>query len=682
MNTCRFGCTLLVLFHVLLLSVSAQKLQREEWGAPQVSVSHDRNHWVIQGRKNKVTLNGSDLAMKVETRSGNWMMVPSSENDLLVNSEGVEFSLRLSNARNINIKPYDTGYKTGVKIRLEGFRHSNLKSKRSEFDLALCLTICLEGNEEELVCEAVAIEGVARIRQLDWPKELDASGVDCTVLSNGRGNLLPRNWPDAYDPINKGGADKSFVESNLIECWSMSWWGFQKGKSAMIVIVETPDDAAYKFRHPAGGPTVIGPRWRASLGKLGYPRSVRFSFFAEGNYVDMAKRYRRHVMDKGQFVSLKEKIARQPLVAQLIGTPHLRQSIKRNFKPGSFRYDVKDSAKNYSVTTFDDRVRQLRALKAKGINRLYVTLSGWPYLGYDRQHPDGLPPAPEAGGWDGMKRWAEACKELGFLYNLHDQYRDYYIDAPSYDPQFAVHEEDTANPAKAFPGSRFGFWKEGSIPFMDHWDGGAMSYLSARFAPGHLAKNYRLMFQHGIRTQGSYLDVFGYIPPTEDFNPEHPLTRTDCMKYQAECFTWVRNNLGIVGTEDGADWVVPYVDYCNEASAGKCISVPLYTLVYHDAVMTPEGEWRDPLRSILNGGYPVLPRDVDNKKEMDLMLQISALHERVALMEMTNHEFLDEKRRKERSTFADGTTVTIDRDAGTFEIQPEIRPPDRSESNK
>src|SRR3989338_5651722 len=158
MNTCRFGCTLLVLFHVLLLSVSAQKLQREEWGAPQVSVSHDRNHWVIQGRKNKVTLNGSDLAMKVETRSGNWMMVPSSENDLLVNSEGVEFSLRLSNARNINIKPYDTGYKTGVKIRLEGFRHSNLKSKRSEFDLALCLTICLEGNEEELVCEAVAIE--------------------------------------------------------------------------------------------------------------------------------------------------------------------------------------------------------------------------------------------------------------------------------------------------------------------------------------------------------------------------------------------------------------------------------------------------------------------------------------------------------------------------------------------
>ena len=43
-----------------------------------------------------------------------------------------------------------------------------------------------------------------------------------------------------------------------------------------------------------------------------------------------------------------------------------------------------------------------------------------------------------------MQRLAETCKELGYLFSLHDQYRDYYIDAPSYDVQFAVHEEDAA----------------------------------------------------------------------------------------------------------------------------------------------------------------------------------------------------------------------------------------------
>jgi hypothetical protein len=197
--------------------------------------------------------------------------------------------------------------------------------------------------------------------------------------------------------------------------------------------------------------------------------------------------------------------------------------------------------------------------------------------------------------------------------------------------------------------------------------------LNARLAPGHLVKNYQLMFDHDIEMQGSYLDVFGYVPPTEDFNPEHPVTRADCMKYRAACFKWARNNLGIVGTEAGADWVVPYVDYSSGANAGRCIPAPLYNLVYHDVIMTPEGGLGDHLRCLLNGGYASVPRSIENKKDMDLMRRICALHERVALLEMTNHEFLDKTYRKERSTFADGTTVTIDRDAGTFEIKPELK---------
>jgi len=50
---------------------------------------------------------------------------------------------------------------------------------------------------------------------------------------------------------------------------------------------------------------------------------------------------------------------------------------------------------------------------------------------------------------------------------LHDQYRDYYTDAPSWDPQFAVHEEDTTTASTTFPGSRFEHWKDGYIPMMD-----------------------------------------------------------------------------------------------------------------------------------------------------------------------------------------------------------------------
>src|SRR5436305_8399041 len=295
---------LLFLFSTL---AGAQQLSRNEGGAPAVTVTHEGGKWIIAGRKNKVTLSESDLALRVQAGVSEWAMTPSSAKDMLVKAKGEEFYVRLADAKKISIVPYDTGFKTGVKISLSQWKH-----KGASPDLSLFLTICLEGKDEELVFDTSASEHEAVLRQLDWPTALDASAVDYTVLSNCRGTILPRNWPKEYFPIRTitpegkiAATDHSVLQSHVIEAWSMSWWGFQEGKSAMMVIVETPDDAAYQFNHPAGGPTVIGPRWLATLGRFGYPRTTRMSFFEEGNYVTLAKRYRRYAMDTGLFVSLK-----------------------------------------------------------------------------------------------------------------------------------------------------------------------------------------------------------------------------------------------------------------------------------------------------------------------------------------------------------------------------------------
>jgi hypothetical protein len=118
----------------------------------------------------------------------------------------------------------------------------------------------------------------------------------------------------------------------------------------------------------------------------------------------------------------------------------------------------------------------------------------------------------KAGGWEGMKRLIDTCRELGYKVIFHDQYRDYYLDAPSYSEQFAVHEEDNSQPPQQFPGSRFGDSKQGQIPLMRHWDGGPQAYLNARFQLGHLLKNYQLLSNHGITTQGTYINVIGTSP--------------------------------------------------------------------------------------------------------------------------------------------------------------------------
>jgi hypothetical protein len=607
-------------------------------------------------------------------------MVPSSAKDLLVRARGDEFNLRLADAGEIKIAPYDTGFKRGVKLTLDGFRSTGQRLPGSPVGLRLVLTLCLEGNDEELVWEATAIERDAVVRELNWPKEVDGRDVDYTLISSDDGTLLPRDWPKPYHPIDRAAGDHSIIQSHLIESWSMSWWGFLKGESAMIVIVETPDDAGYTFSHPAGGPTSMGPSWRAQLGRFGYLRSARMGFFPRGNHVDLAKRYRRYVMDSGLFLSLRNKIAQTPLAGSLIGAPIVGLSVLRNIKPGSATYDRQNPKQNYRLTTFAENIEKLHDFNAKGFRNLNASLSGWLKMGYDRQTPDALPPPSDAGGWAGMRAFFDACKELGYTCWLHDQYRDYYLDAPSWNPDFAVHEEDSIRPPTAFPGTRFkNDWKDGYIPLMDHWDGGAQGYLNSRFMLGHVVKNYRALFDHGIHPQGSYQDVFGYIPPDQDFNPEHPNTRTDSMNYRAGVLNWVRNNLGITGTEDGSDWVIPYTHYVTSRmnrspSSGvdpeheDAIPLPLYELVYHDAVVTTYDP--DSPRGLLHGSSPEWWPGME--VNLDDVRRMAALHGRVALLEMTNHEFLDKQFKKERTTFADGTTVTVDWDAKTVEIKPEL----------
>ncbi|HVR70863.1 MAG TPA: DUF5696 domain-containing protein [Vicinamibacteria bacterium] len=643
---------------------------RAEWGATAVTVTRADGRWALGGQTNRVTLDETTLALDVQAGPAGWAFLPSAPGDLRVRSAGEEFPLRLADAPAIRIEPYDAAFKTGLKLTLGGFRHP----KGAELDLTLYLTVALEGEDEELVFDVAAKEGEAVVRQLDWPPALDPRDVEHTVLPHYRGTLLPRDWPKAYHPIRPAGTyearDTSEIQSNVIECWSMSWWGFQKGPAAAMVIVETPDDAAYRFSHPAGGPTLIGSRWRPSLGRLRHPRAARMVFLPRGNYVDMAKRYRRHAVESGLFVSLHEKMAGTPAVRGLIGTPLHRLGILRNLSPDSSRYDANAPEKNYSLKTFDERARQLRELKASGLERFHVVLTGFPYLGYDRQHPDQFPPPPQAGGWAGMKRLAEAAAELGYVFTLHDQYRDYYRDAPSYDPQFAIHEEDAASPPQAFPGTRFGTWKEGRIPWMRHWDGGHQTFLNSRFMLGHLQKNYRLLRRRGIEPDGIYLDVFGYVPPDEDWNEEHPTTRGDNLRDRAACYRWTRHNLGIVGTEAAVDWTIPYVDISSPLGPARAgIPVPLFNLVYHDAVITPyrTGD----LHAFVNGGLPQIGNlEEDMAKNLPWIRSLAALHERVALLEMTNHEFLDAGRRKERTTFADGTAVTVDWDAATFTVSP------------
>jgi len=675
-RTTLFGLLFLVLIYVFLAdsailaaeSVPVQEADQNNWGAPTVQVFQREEKWIIEGQRNRIELKPSDLQMTVYAQSRTWSMIPSFSGDLIVENSGTRLSLRLADAGKKEISPYQTGFKTGIKIELEDFAHLPLRltsqdvagGKDIKVDMQISLFICLEGEQEELVCELIAKEKTATVMECFWPQAVSNNCFDYTVVPFMQGMLLGKDWPKKVRLYNTVSYGRGLY---------MPWWGHQQGKSAMLVLLETPEDAGCRFEHPAGGPTKIELRWIHSLGKLAYPRRVRLCFFDKGNYVTMTKRYRRHVLETGHFVSLKEKIARNPLVEKLVGSPVVHTSILYHIQPESSYYHKDEPAKNHQLVSFDERAKQLRQLSKKGIKRAYVHLDGWGLRGYDNLHPDIIPPCPEAGGWEGMKRFAETCDQLGYVFAIHDQYRDYYLDAKSYDPRR-------------------------NRPYGSTWYGGKQSILCSRLALGHVKKNYLSLLSHGVKVRGAYLDVFAVVPPDECYNPEHPVSRVDCLKYRGNCLDFIRANGGVISSEEPADWAIPHLDlvhhgpYALVPNPGRGpamgIPLPLFNLVYHDALLLPwslgKGAWGIPendlgyLHGLANAGLAYLSLN-PGEKELVRVRTMSALQERVGLLEMTNHEFLDESFRKQRTTFADGTKVTIDLDSDTFEISPKLPVP-------
>jgi hypothetical protein len=615
--------------------------------------------WIIRAPHLTVSLNPTNLAIAIRCRGTHWQTLASSAGEAVIREDGKDSSHALKDAVRRSITPFITGSSDGLRIAVTGFTRDS-----RELDLKLNLVVSVERDTGEVICEAIAAEGNSRLRELSWPRGFATGTNDQTVVPFMQGMLLPGNWPRKvflYEALAYGRG------------LYMPWWGQQRGGSGVMVILETPEDGGCRFEHPAGGPTRLEPRWVHSLGRLGAPRRLRLCFFERGDYVDMALRYRRHAAGNGTLVTLKEKIARNPAAAGLIGAPVVHTTILSHIEPDSSYYNKDHPAANHQLTTFDQRAADLRQLHEAGVRRAYVHLDGWGFRGYDNLHPDVLPPSPEAGGWDGLRRFADTCDSLGYLFAVHDQYRDYYHDAASYSEDLTVIEEN------------------GSRPFMKIWWGGKQSILCSRFAPDYVARNHRQILAAGVKLRGAYLDVFAVVPGDECYSPIHPVTRAESLRFRGQAFDIIRNLEGIVSSEEPADWAMRYLHLVHHApfaldpNPGKGppmgVPIPLHALVYHDALVVPwslsKGGWGIPdddlgfLHALSGAGVPYVSLRPD-PAHLRQVRELCGLHQRLALVPMVRHEFLDAGYRRQKTAFADGTTVEVNFATGDYRIDPPL----------
>ena len=162
------------------------------------------------------------------------------------------------------------------------------------------------------------------------------------------------------------------------------------------------------------------------------------------------------------------------------------------------------------------------------------------------------------------------------------------------------------------------------------------------------------------------------------------MTRRECLEHRLNCFDYMLARGILPSSEEVNDWATRSQVFCHWAPYGKGgIPVPLFELVYHDCVLTPwmlgKGTYGMPegqlgmLHALLCGGMPyitdtALPEGGELDDKLVRCRVVSDFNQRVAFSELIKHELLTPDGAKRRSTFADGSVVTVDFASETYEI--------------
>lgn len=586
-----------------------------------------------------------------------------------------EGTIYFADAKKISHEEWKTGIGHGILSHFEGFELNG-----ADAGIAFDTIVWIEEVSGDVFFEWVPLSTeTVKVKSVYWPgyMEFDEKKDSWyTLLNWQQGLLVPNTWKTAVDKVVFDG----FMGTAGAY---MPWFGQVKDRAGYIAICEQPWNAAYYTEHPAEGPyTHVGIRWEPSLGKMDYRRVMKYSFVKDCDYNDLCKIYRNYVIEKGRFKSLAEKAVKTPSIDQLIGSAFLHKGIKTQVMTNSDFYDAENPDKNNHLTPFSVRTEEIKKFHELGVEKLYLHLDGWAEPGYDNQHPDYLPACEKAGGWKAMKELSDTMHECGYLFGIHDQYRDYYYAAKTFDENFATRLAD------------------GTIPSHARWAGGPQTYLCATQAPFYVKRNFTEIMYNGIKLDCAYLDVFTCNEGDECSHPWHKMTRRECYEYRNACFEYLLSKGILPSSEEVNDWAIPSLVFCHYApydfmldrpgSPKKGIPVPLFNLVYHDCLIEPwmmdkVSEEEDyMLYAVLNGGAPYLVRDgayqntdgsfaggveITIEDQIKRCKVVSDLHEKVAKCEMVRHEMVDGNPEVQRTTFADGTVVTVDFQAQTYQIR-------------
>lgn len=611
----------------------------------------------------KYTFNTDKNTVTVQAGKKVWEQRDGSTGIILKNAEDKTVLCPFDKAKEKTVSLYEDGISYGMRCDYRGFElDGDVK------DYAFTTLIWVHKTTARLYFELVPINEPGETCWVDWPAAFKFDRKDAksyTLFPQSQGILIPSNHPYDVRCLGRG----TFTET--YSC--MPWYAQIDEGNAYLAIVTTRYDAEYVLRHKGDEEegTLVRPVWHASLGKINYRRVLRVEFFENADHVTVCKAYRQYVKEKGDLLTLRQKAIANPRINELFGSSIIHTGTYYDIDPQSVYYNKENPEKNKFLKTFEQTRQQVLALVDKGLKKGYMHVDGWGAQGYDRNHPDVVPPCEYAGGIEGLRALYQTCQDSHIIMAIHDQYRDYYTSAATFDEKNSK------------------ILADGRIPHEHTWFGGEQQYLCPALHVDYINRNYDMLEAMGFKPDGVYLDVYAAASLDECASPFHRVTKKECAEERRRSLAALAARGIIMSSECSVDEYLPQMVLCHHApymksldwaeGHDKVVCVPLVNLVYHDCFITPwtvkagyespgemiEGQFLD---ALLNGGPAYLCIEAD-EAELKKHEVINALNEKVACKEMINHEFLADDYSIQRTTFEGGVTVTVNYNDGTYQIE-------------
>ncbi len=420
-------------------------------------------------------------------------------------------------------------------------------------------------------------------------------------------------------------------------------------------------------------------------------------------YATMARHYRQYLLTHGCRL-IRDRIQESPALAYAATAPELRIRMGWKPVPTPCMHQTPETEPPLLVKVDVPRLNELiERMHQANVGKMELCLVGWGQGGHDGRFPQQVPVSPEYGKEDAdaeMKAFVAKAQDYGYAVVAHTNSVCAYEIADNWDPELTTKKLVDGVPT---PMLRMGYVNSGGL------SGGAPYHVCAKTAYEHYGVTDLPKVQEYGFAGLHFIDELTACTPEKCYDPHHGVSRKAAWDYNRKLAKLSKELFGGFQSEAWYDYMnedvdaILYTSFCFQVTPKVHPlfdrDIPLWQLLYHGIVLSnptshtvnyPLKGKKSLLKMLEYGGRPLLylyskfgehknwMGDIDlhchTEEEWDTC--IAALQEACAYCAtyghleyetMDDHECLADG--VYRTTYSDGTVITVDHGAETFSAE-------------